>query len=100
MNIQIKSENLELTEKIKDYTKEKAEMLAKYLGDVQVIDVKVKVGMTSRHHQKGDIYQCEIALTLPGETLRVSKTTSNIYKAIDKAKDHMARSIRRYKEKR
>ncbi len=99
MNIQIKSENLELTDKIKDYVEEKVRMLAKYLGDVQVIDVKVKVGMTSKHHQKGDIYKCEIAIALPGEILRVHKIEPDIFKAIDKVKDHLARLIVRYKEK-
>jgi len=100
MNIQIKSENLKLTNKIKDYATEKVEMLEKYLGNWQVLDAKVKVGMTSRHHQKGDIYQCEIAISLPGETLRVSKVEKDIYKAIDKVKDHMMRSVKRYKEVR
>ena len=99
MNIQIKSENLELTDKIKDYAEKKAMMLAKYLGNIYVIDAKVKLSMTSNHHQKGDIYECEIALALPGETLRVEKTTSDIFKAIDKVKDHLVRSIKKYKEK-
>ncbi len=99
MNIQIKFENIESEERLKDYAREKVMMLTKYLGDIQVIDAKVKLSMTSKHHQKGDIYECEIALALPGETLRVSKTTSDIYKAIDKVKNHLERGIKRYKEK-
>lgn len=99
MNIQIKSENLELDDKLKNYAKEKTYALAKYLGDVSIIDVKIKLSMTSKHHQKGDIYECEIALALPGETLRVSKTTPDILKSIDKVKDHLERSIERYKAK-
>lgn len=97
MNIQIKAENLELTEEIKDYAQEKVQMLTKYLGNIHVIEARVKVGMTSRHHQKGDIYECEMALTLPGETLRVHKVEPDIYKAIDKVKDHLVRSIKKYK---
>ena len=99
MNIQIKAENIELDEKIKDYARERVQMLTKYLGDISIIDAKVKLAMTTNRHQKGDIYECEIALALPGETLRVSKTTSDIYKAIDKVKDHLMRSIKKYKEK-
>ena len=97
MNIQIKAENLNLDDKLKDYAKEKVHSLTKYLGDISVIDAKVKLSTTSKHHQKGDIYECEIALALPHETLRVSKTTSDIFKAIDKVKDHLARSIEKYK---
>ncbi|MFA5318662.1 MAG: ribosome-associated translation inhibitor RaiA [Patescibacteria group bacterium] len=98
MNIQIKFENINSDERLKIYAQEKVAMLAKYLGDIQVLDVKVKLSMTSNHHQKGDIYECEIALALPGETLRVTKTTSDIYKAIDKVKDHLERAIKKYKE--
>ncbi len=100
MNIQIKAENLELDQRLKDHINEKVNMLTKYLGDIQVIDTKVKVGMTSKHHQKGNIYECEIALALPGETLRVSKTTSDIFKAVEKVKDHLERGIVKYKETR
>jgi len=97
MNIQIKAENLFLDEKLKDYAQKKILALAKYLGDIQVIETKVKLCMTSSHHQKGQIYECEIVLTLPKETLRVSKTTGDIFKAIDKVKDHLERSIAKYK---
>ena len=97
MNIQIKAENLILDDKLKKYAKEKVNSLAKYLGDISIIDVKVKLCMTSNHHQKGNIYECEIALALPGETLRVSKTTSDIFKAIDKVQNHLVRNIEKYK---
>ncbi len=100
MNIQIKFENINSDEKLKDYVKEKVMMLTKYLGDIHIINAKAKLVMTSQHHNKGDIYECEIAVALPGETLRVSKTTSDIFKAIDKVKDHLVRSIEKYKEKR
>ena len=98
MNVQIKFENLESDERLKNYVNEKVIMLTKYLGDIPILDAKVKLVMTSNHHQKGDIYECKIALALPGETLRVSKVTSDIYKAIDKVKDHLARSIEKYKD--
>jgi len=98
MNIQIKFENIKSDERLKAYAKDKVIMLTKYLGNIKIIDAKVKLAMTSNHHQKGDIYECEIALALPGETLRVTKTTSDIYKAIDKVKDHLIRAIKKYKE--
>jgi putative sigma-54 modulation protein len=98
MNIQIKTENLELTDKIKNYTEEKIHALVKYLGDISVIDCKVKLAMTSNHHQKGDIYECKAVLTLPKETLVVMKVEKDIFKAIDKVKTHLARGIEKYKE--
>lgn len=97
MNIQIKAENLNLDDKLKQYARKKVLSLTKYLGDITVIETKVKLSMTSKHHQKGNIYECEIALHLPKETLRVCKTTDDIFKAIDKVQNHLERSIARYK---
>ncbi|PIT93544.1 ribosomal subunit interface protein [Candidatus Falkowbacteria bacterium CG10_big_fil_rev_8_21_14_0_10_43_11] len=100
MNIQIKSENLTLTPEIKAYAKEKVNALEKYLSDTQVIDCKVKLALVTNHHQKGDICECKLVLSLPKETLVVMKAEKDIFKAIDKVKDHMARSIEKYKEMR
>jgi len=98
MNLQIKTENLELTNEIKNYAEEKINSLEKYLGDAQVIDCKVKLALVTNHHQKGDIYECKLVLSLPQGTLIVMKVEKDIFKAIDKVKDHMRRSIEKYKE--
>jgi len=100
MQINIKATNLELTTQIRDYIQEKMDMLEKYLGRVQVINARFEVEMTTHHHVKGEIYRAEANLVVPGDELRVEKTEKDIYKAIDKVKDHLIRSIKRYKEKR
>lgn len=100
MKINIKATQIELTPEIKEYVQEKIDMLEKYLGSVQVINCDVEVGLTSAHHNKGEIYRAEINLEVPGELLRIEKTEKELFKAIDKVKDHMTRSIKRYKEKR
>jgi ribosomal subunit interface protein len=56
--------------------------------------------MISNHHQKGDIYRAEVNLQLNGELLRVDRTENDLYKAIDKVKDHLAMMIKRYRDKR
>ena len=100
MQINIKATNIDLTEKIKDYIQEKMDMLEKYLGNIDVIRVNFEVEMTTRHHTKGEIYRAEANLVVPGDILRVEKTEKDLFKAIDKVKDHLMRSIRRHKEKR
>ena len=100
MQINIKATNIELTPEIKDYVQEKMDMLEKYLASVQVINADFEVAMTTRHHNKGEIYRAEANLNVPGDLLRVEKTEKDLFKAIDKVKDHLTRSIRRYKEKR
>ena len=98
MIIQMKAENLKLTDEIKDYAQTKMGALTKYLGGIQVIDARVKLALTSNHHQKGDIYECKAVLTLPKETLIVTKVEPDIFKAIDKVRGHLERSIEKYKE--
>ena len=48
----------------------------------------------------GEIYRAEANLEVPGELLRVEKTEKDLYKAIDKVKDHLRLAIKKYKEKR
>ncbi len=100
MRINIKATKIKLTPEIKDYVQEKMDMLEKYLGDIQVLNCDIEVGMSIGGQNSGEIYRAEANLELPGELLRVEKTEKELFKAIDKVKDHLTRSIRRYKEKR
>jgi putative sigma-54 modulation protein len=100
MNINLQGNKVELTDKIKDYAQKKMDMLEKYLGDVQVINCDVELAQDVTDQQSGYIYRAEVNLELPGELLRVEKVEQDMFKAIDKVKDHMHRSIKRYKEKR
>ncbi len=100
MNVKIKATKIELTPNIKNYIQEKMDMLEKYLGSIQVLNCDVEVGMSVGGQSSGKIYKTEVNLEVPGELLRVEKTEKDLFKAIDKVKDHLTRSIRRYKQKR
>jgi len=100
MKINIKGKNLDLTPAIKGYVQEKMDMLEKYLGNTQVVNCDFEVEKTTNHHLKGNIFRAEANLEVPGELLRVEKEEVELFKAIDKVKDHMTRSIERYKEKK
>lgn len=100
MRINIKATNIGLTPRIKDYVQEKMDMLEKYLGDIKVIQADFEVALTTHHHVKGEIYRAEANIELPHELLRVEKTEKDLFKAIDKVKDHLKISIKKYKEKR
>lgn len=98
MNVKIKATKIELTPEIKDYIQEKMDMLEKFLGRVQVLNCDVEVGMSVGGQQSGEIYRAEVNLEVPGELMRVVKTEKELFKAIDKVKNHLTRSIKRYKE--
>lgn len=100
MQVNITGTEISLTPDIKDYVQKKMDMLEKYLGDIQVIHCDVEVGRAVSKQHSGYIYRAEINMQVPGDLLRVEKTEQDLWKAIDKVKDHMARSIKKYKGKR
>ena len=100
MQVNLKASKIDLTPRIKDYVQQKMNMLEKYLGSVKVINCDVEISMAVGNQNKGKIFRAEANLSVPGELLRVEKTEKDLFKAIDKVKDHLTRSIRRYKRKR
>jgi putative sigma-54 modulation protein len=100
MQIQIKGTKIDLTPELKDYVQEKMDMLEKYLGSIAVSHCEVELEKALATQNSGKIYRAEVNLSLPGELLRVEKTTDDINKAIDKVKDHLELMIKKYKEKK
>ena len=100
MKVRIKATKIEMTDAIRDHVQQKADMLEKYLGSYEVINCDVEVGLNSGKHNKGKIFKAEMNLQVPGELLRVEKEAEDLYKAVEKVKDHMAQAIVKYKEKR
>jgi ribosomal subunit interface protein len=96
----IKATKLSLNEELKDYIEKKMAMLDRYLGRIPVTSCHIEIGLTPGGQQSGEIYRAEVNLVLPGEMIRVEKCEKDIFKAIDKVKDHLARSIKEYKAKR
>lgn len=99
MNIKIKSTRLELTPAIRDYFQAKMDMIEKYLGEVKVLNCDVEISKAVGGQHKGDIFRAEVNLEVPNKLLRVEKTESDLYKAIDKVKDHLELVIKKHKEK-
>lgn len=97
MKINIHGTGIDLTEAIKNYAKEKIESLTKFFDNIQSADIDV--GMNSHHHQKGKIYYAEVNLGVPGGVLRVSRDCEDLYKAIDKVRDHLKLELEKMKEK-
>ena len=100
MRINIKATKIDLTPELKAYAEEKINMLEKYLGDTKATICDLELMNTNPNQNKGKIFRCEANLAVPGDLLRVEKTAEDINKAIEKVKDHLTRSIKRYKEKK
>ncbi len=100
MKINIKATKIKLSPEIKDYIQRKMDMLDKYLGNFPAINCDVEISLAVKGQNKGEIYRAEVNLELPHELLRIEKTEKELKKAVDKVKDHLARAIIKYKEKR
>lgn len=99
MKINLKATKIEMTDAIASYAQSKMDMLDKYLGNTQVLNCDVEVEKIIGGQTKGDVFRAEVNLEVPHELLRVEKTSDDLYKAIDKVKDHLDEMIVRYREK-
>lgn len=96
MTINIKATKMELTPAIESYVREKVSGLEKYFDNI--IGVEVEVGLTSGHHNKGEIFRAEINLEVPKKVLRAEVETDDLYKSIAAVKDVMKNEMIKYKE--
>jgi putative sigma-54 modulation protein len=99
MDIRIKSTRLELTDAIRDYFQKKMDMVEKHLGGIKVTNCDVEIEKAVGGQHKGEIFRAEVNIEVPHHILRVEKTEKDLYKAIDKVKDHLDLMIKKYKEK-
>lgn len=98
MDIEVKAQGIELTDALKTYAEEKLGMLEKYENQITRIDCELK--MDSHKHQHGDIYTCTGHVFVPGKDFFVEKQEEDLYKSIDKVKDHLQEMLISWKEKR
>ncbi|HAT03238.1 MAG TPA: ribosome-associated translation inhibitor RaiA [Candidatus Magasanikbacteria bacterium] len=97
MLIEVQTKGLEMTDAIRQYAQEKAEDLQTYFDHIVSIDIIV--GMDSNHHNKGEIYFAEFNVGLPGKAFNIKKESEDLYKAIDKVKDHLKVELEKMKGK-
>ena len=97
MFIEVKSQGLDMTDAMKAYAEEKFGMLEKY--DDQIVEIRCELKMDSHKHQQGDVYSCSGHLFVPGKDFFVEKQEEDLYKAIDKVKDHLQGMLTDWKEK-
>lgn len=97
MIVTIQGTGIDLTEAIKRTVEEKIGGLDKYFDGITKIEVDV--GRRSNHHQKGDVYYAEALIHVPNDQIFVTKEEEDLYKAINKVKDHCKYLLDEYKEK-
>ncbi len=89
---------IELTDAIRDYVEKKVVALEKFMP--RATKVEVDIGMRTHHHQKVKIFYAEMNIHQPTGNLRVEKDAEDLYKAIDKVKDHLKVELAELKNKK
>ena len=86
---------MELTQAIRDYAEEKMQSLEKFMDSIRHIDIEV--GRAGGHHHKGDVYECKVNVQIGGKVMQVDREAEDLYKAIDKVRDHMRVELTEWK---
>ncbi len=94
LKIDIHGTDMELTGAITTAIETKLGALDKYLTHIgEPKTLRVEVGKTTHHHNKGQVFRAEANLNLPGCLIRAENTSYELYGAIDLVKDELKREI-------
>jgi ribosomal subunit interface protein len=94
LKIDIHGEEMELTDAIVAAVNEKLGPLDKYLASVGTPKVlRVSVGKTTKHHNKGELFKADGELTIPGHYIHAEIVAEELYAAIDMLKDDLKNRI-------
>ncbi|SRR5690625_1455986 len=93
MNFNIRGENIEVTEAIRNYVIKKINKLAKYFDAPLTSDVHVKLSVYNNEQK------IEVTIPMTDLLLRGEERHSDLYAAIDLVVDKLERQIRKYKTK-
>jgi len=114
MKIITKAKNLELSAALQNFIDEKIGGLKKFIDILKrededslpagrqgktLAEVFVEVEKETKYHNKGEIFNCQIEILLPGKSLSAESSSDDMYKAIMAAKNEMEEEIKRYKLK-
>ncbi len=97
MTFNLRATGMDMTEAINQYAEEKLTSLDKYYENI--IHIEAEVSLDTKHHNKGEIYGCAATVQVPNKVFRVEKEEKDLYKAIDKVRDHLREEITAWKEK-
>ena len=96
MHIHVNGRNIEISDAIKAYVKEKAGKVAAHYEQIDAIDAILSV---IKNPSVSDSHIAEINCKIGGETIRVEEKAENMYASIDLVCDKLERQVRKFKEK-
>jgi putative sigma-54 modulation protein len=97
MDVQIKTQNVRLTDHLREYVETRVSKLEK----VHERPTDVKMELRSEHPRSGgEQFIAQFTIAMPGTILRSEVRNHDQHAAIDQAVDKMTRQIRRYRDRK
>lgn len=93
MNYNIRGENIEVTQAIREYVEKKIDKLNRYFDTPPTSDVHVNLSVYNEEQQ------IEVTIPMTDLLLRAEEQHTDLYAAIDLVVDKLERQIRKYKTK-
>ncbi len=101
MHIDIHAKNLELTESLDAYIREKMAYLEKFVSryeELGEVEVKATIERMTAHHYKGEVFRAAADIILPGKNLHAEDTHEDAHAAIDALKNKLHHEIEKYRD--
>ncbi|RXZ83498.1 ribosome-associated translation inhibitor RaiA [Paenibacillaceae bacterium] len=93
MKYNIRGQNIEVTDALRDYVEKKISRLDRYFEEPLTSEANVRLSVTKNKQN------VEVTIPLPGVLLRAEDKNSDMYAAIDLVLDKLERQIRKHKTK-
>ena len=98
VDVQVYGRNLEVTDRINDYTKKKVSKLDRYLNDIE--EARVDFAYIKSARSAADRQVAQVTVRGKGYILRAEERSDDVFTALDSALEKLQRQMERYKGKR
>ena len=96
MRIYVNGKNIEITDAIKAYAKEKIGKVATHYDQIEGIDVMLTV---IKNPSVAENHTAEVTCKLTTGAVHVTETAESMYASIDLVADKLARQVKNFKDK-
>ncbi len=97
MRLQVKGKNVEVSDSLKDYARQKLGKLEKHLNDASRLELELQV---ERNPSISENQVAEATVWTKGPVLRARESSSDMKASIDLLVEKLERQARRYRDKR
>jgi len=98
LEVQVYGRNIEVTDRILDYSKKKVAKLDRFLSDID--EARVDLAYIKSARSAADRQVAQITVRGKGYILRAEERSDDVFTALDSALEKMQRQMERYKGKR